>query len=93
MFGFFLELGDEAGANAVEAGEESAPNVLVAPEIFRGFGIDDGEVGISSRSGLIVIGDGILGDVAVIVDRAGLSAGEENVAAFVWVGGEQEDQV
>jgi len=87
----FFELGDEASADAIEAGQESAPEMLVAPEILAGFGVEDSEASIARRRDFVVIRDGVFGDVALIVDRAGLSTGEEDVAAFVRIGGKEED--
>jgi hypothetical protein len=40
VLGLFFELGDEASADAIEAGQESAPEMLVAPEILAGFGVE-----------------------------------------------------
>ena len=80
LLSLFFELGDEASADTIEAGQESAPEMLVAPEILAGFGVEDSEVSIARRRDLVVVRDGVFGDVAVIVDRAGLSTGEEDVA-------------
>lgn len=93
MLGFLCEFGDEAGTDAVKAGEETAPGMLAAPEVFTSFWIDDGEIGVTGRRSLVVVGNLVLGDVAVFVDRTGLSTCEEDIAAFVRVGGEKEDKV
>lgn len=89
----FFELGDEAGTDGIEAGEEAAPDMPVAPEIFAGGGVDDGEIGIADWRGFYVIGDRIFGDAAVLIDRASLATREEHIATAVWVGGEKKNEV
>lgn len=92
MLGLLFEFGDEAGADAIETGDETAPGVALAPEIGAGLRIDDGEISIARGRSFVVIGDRVFGDVATIIDGAGLSAGEKDVAAFVRVGGEKEEE-
>jgi len=68
MPGLFLEFGDQAGTDAVKTGEESTPDVLVAPEIFAGLRVENGQIGIARGRGFVVIGDGIFRDMAAIID-------------------------
>ena len=68
MPGLFFEFGDQAGTDAVPTGEESTPDVLVAPEIFAGFRVENGQIGIPGGRGFVVIGDRIFGDMAAIID-------------------------
>jgi hypothetical protein len=93
VLGLLFQFGDKAGTNTIETGEEAAPEVLVAPEIFASLRVENGEIGIASGRSFVVIGDGVFGDVPLVVDGAGLSAREQDAAAFVRVGGEKEDEV
>jgi hypothetical protein len=93
VLGLLFEFGDEASTDTIETGEETAPDMFIAPEIVAGFRVEDGEIRRTSRGSFVVIGDGILGDVPCIVDRTGLAAREKDVAAFVRVGGEKEYKV
>jgi hypothetical protein len=93
VLGLLFQFGDKAGTNTIETGEEAAPEMLVAPEIFASLRVEKGEIGRASGRSFVVIGDGVFGDVTLVVDGAGLSAREQDVAAFVRVGGVKEDGV
>ena len=53
MPGLFLEFGDQAGADAVKTGEESTPDVLVAPEIFAGLRVENGQIAYREGQALL----------------------------------------
>lgn len=93
MLGLLFQFGDKAGTNTIETGEEAAPEMLVAPEIFASLRVENGEISIANGRSFVVIGGGVFGDVTFVVDGAGLSAREQDVVAFVRVGGEREDEV
>ena len=63
--------------------------MLVTPEIISSLGVNHRQVCISCGRLLVVIRDGVLGDVAVV--RAACPAtSEDDVAAFVEVGREKK---
>lgn len=88
-----LEFLDEAGADAVETGEETAPDVFVAPENVAGLGIDDAEVGVAGWGSLGIIGNLVLRHAARCIDGTGLTVCEKDVAALIGIGGKKEDEI
>lgn len=65
----------------------------VAPEIVAGFGVDDRKIGVARGRGFGIVGDAILGNVTVIVDRARLVISENDVSAVIEIGGEEKDEI
>jgi len=53
MPGLFFEFGDQAGTDAVKSGEESTPDVLVAPEIFAGLRVENGQIAYREGQALL----------------------------------------
>ena len=80
------QFADEASADTVESGKQAAPDVMIAPKIFAGVGVNDGKVGFAAGRGFRVGGDGIRGNAPIIVNGAGLPIGEENIAGVIRVG-------
>jgi hypothetical protein len=67
VLGLLFQFGDKAGTNTVGTGEEAAPEMLVAPEIFASLRVENGEIGIASGRSFVVIGDGVFGDVTLVI--------------------------
>ena len=93
VLGLLFQFGDKAGTNTIETGEETSPDMFIAPEIFARLWVEDGEIRGTSGGSFVVIGDGVFGDVTLVVDGTGLPASKQDVAAFVRVGREKEDEV
>jgi hypothetical protein len=80
---------DETFPDAIETCEETAPHVLVTPEIVARFGVNHREVCVPCGRLLVVIRCGVFGNMT-IVNAACLATRQDNVAAFVGVGGEKK---
>ena len=71
--------------DTVEPRQESAPQMLVAPEIVSSFGVYYGQAGESRGGLLVVIGHRIFRHVDVL-DAAGLATSEDDIATFIGIG-------
>lgn len=76
---------DKTLSDIVESRQESAPQMLVAPEIVSSLGFYYGQVGVSRGGLLVMVGHRIFRHVAVL-DAAGLATSEEDIATFIGVG-------
>ena len=83
-----LQFLDKAFPDAIAACEETAPHMFVTPEIVSSLGVNHRQVRVSCGRLLVVIRDGVFGDVAV-VSVACPATREDDVAAFVGVGREK----
>jgi hypothetical protein len=83
---------DKAFPDAIAACEETAPHMFVTPEIVSSLWVNHCQVCVSCGRLLVVIRDGVFGDVAV-VSVACPATREDDVAAFVGVGREKKYQI
>jgi len=69
---------DKTLPDTVEPRQESAPKMLVAPEILSRFWVYYGQVGVSRGGLCIIVGHRIFRHVAVL-DAAGLATSEDDM--------------